>query len=309
MNSITTASETNPFLVKIMPGVYDIGANLIRMKDFVDIEGSGSRVTKIVGSWDGDGWGLILAQYCNCGIKGITVENTVAGNYAIGIFIYGGASNNVSLTLEDLVVRASGALRSIGIKGQNADNVVMRNVSIVASGTQWSKGILESLHTAPWDLRDIDIVVSGASDQTIGYENLGGNATIRNLTLTASGTGYVTRGAYICYNGTMNCTNCVISASGVNDGSGVVTNGASVVTLLNSAVTGSRFGLKDNNPNPSSTLTVRGSSLAGIDYSFWGLGGLLENRGVATTQLVGPVSATARCFGVYDENYAEVVCQ
>ena len=50
MNSIADASESNPYLVKIMPGVYNIGSNSVQMKPYVDIEGSGENVTKITGN-------------------------------------------------------------------------------------------------------------------------------------------------------------------------------------------------------------------------------------------------------------------
>jgi hypothetical protein len=50
MESITDAGDTNPYLVKIMPGVYDIGGATVQMKPYVDIEGSGPHTTKITGT-------------------------------------------------------------------------------------------------------------------------------------------------------------------------------------------------------------------------------------------------------------------
>ena len=50
LNSITDASETNPYLVKIMPGVYDIGGGTVQMKPYVSIEGSGAGATQILGT-------------------------------------------------------------------------------------------------------------------------------------------------------------------------------------------------------------------------------------------------------------------
>jgi len=41
VSSITTASAANPWLVKIMPGVYDLGMASLQMKAYVDLEGSG----------------------------------------------------------------------------------------------------------------------------------------------------------------------------------------------------------------------------------------------------------------------------
>src|SRR4029450_4125676 len=43
--SIGGASATNPYLLKIEPGVYDLRMRTLAMKPFVDVEGSGEAVT------------------------------------------------------------------------------------------------------------------------------------------------------------------------------------------------------------------------------------------------------------------------
>jgi len=45
MNSITDASETNPYLVVIAPGDYDLGTGFIDIKSFVRLAGSGPQAT------------------------------------------------------------------------------------------------------------------------------------------------------------------------------------------------------------------------------------------------------------------------
>jgi hypothetical protein len=47
LNGITTASATNPYLLKVEPGIYDLGTGTLTMKQFVDVEGSGQRITTI----------------------------------------------------------------------------------------------------------------------------------------------------------------------------------------------------------------------------------------------------------------------
>ena len=47
INSVTTASAANPFVVKVMPGVYDLGTSSLQMKEYVYLEGSGEDSTVI----------------------------------------------------------------------------------------------------------------------------------------------------------------------------------------------------------------------------------------------------------------------
>jgi len=45
MSGITGAGESNPYLIIIEPGVYNIGTNSLQMNEYVDIQGSGENVT------------------------------------------------------------------------------------------------------------------------------------------------------------------------------------------------------------------------------------------------------------------------
>ncbi len=53
VNSITGASENNPYLVVIGPGVYTL-THTLKMKPWVDITGSGENVTRLVGTISND---------------------------------------------------------------------------------------------------------------------------------------------------------------------------------------------------------------------------------------------------------------
>jgi pectin methylesterase-like acyl-CoA thioesterase len=50
IDSISGASATNPFVVKVMPGVYDLGTGTLSMKPHVDVEGSGPENTIVTSS-------------------------------------------------------------------------------------------------------------------------------------------------------------------------------------------------------------------------------------------------------------------
>jgi hypothetical protein len=86
VNSITTASASNPYLVKIMPGVYDLGTAPLQMKPHIDVEGSGQENTIITSSRtnaDFDTCTVGTVQMANnTWLKNIKVMNTApdAGN-------------------------------------------------------------------------------------------------------------------------------------------------------------------------------------------------------------------------------------
>jgi hypothetical protein len=50
LSGITDASADKPALLKIEPGIYDLGSSTLQMKPYVDIEGSGEGVTKLLGA-------------------------------------------------------------------------------------------------------------------------------------------------------------------------------------------------------------------------------------------------------------------
>lgn len=87
VNSIPDPNEGRLFLVKIEPGVYDLGTDSFKMREYVDIEGSGQNAT-IITSTAFDNWdtGTIVAVN-NAELRNLTVENRGDNLYAICIYI------------------------------------------------------------------------------------------------------------------------------------------------------------------------------------------------------------------------------
>jgi hypothetical protein len=87
---ITTASATNPYLLKIEPGVYDVGATHFQMKEWVDVEGSGIDVTTIQGFGDDVFIGVVEGA-SNTEIRHLTIKAIAeeeAYPYAIGLSLF-----------------------------------------------------------------------------------------------------------------------------------------------------------------------------------------------------------------------------
>ncbi len=82
MAGIASPAATNPFLLKLEPGTYDLGSNSLMMKSYVDIEGSGQDVTTVTSAVPGancstgQGIAATITGAANAEIRDLTVKAT-----------------------------------------------------------------------------------------------------------------------------------------------------------------------------------------------------------------------------------------
>ncbi len=72
--AIVDNSTTTRYLIKLEPGIYDCGTTVINMKPYVDIEGSGMRLTKVTGTVNDSSTALLFGA-SNSELRYLTVEN------------------------------------------------------------------------------------------------------------------------------------------------------------------------------------------------------------------------------------------
>jgi hypothetical protein len=89
VNSITDASDANPYLVKIMPGIYDLSGT-ITMRENIDLVGAGENVTKLRQTTDATT--IYFASTINStandiptksSLKNLSIEAVVAPNRSV----------------------------------------------------------------------------------------------------------------------------------------------------------------------------------------------------------------------------------
>jgi hypothetical protein len=132
--SIKGASQSDPWLLKLEPGVYDVGANPVIMKPYVDIEGSGEGVTRITGAGAADSSTGAIVGASNTELRLITVENRGQNDYSTAIFL-----NSVSMKLVHVTAKATGSTQTtfagnFGIVLQSGSSVEMKDVTVSAEG-------------------------------------------------------------------------------------------------------------------------------------------------------------------------------
>lgn len=194
VNSITDSSATNPYLVKIMPGVYDIGAGTISMKPYVDVEGAGANVTVIAAR----NFGVMLSD--DAELRSLTVEITNATYSEVAAITGSGGSLNYVTVLADdpgatvngilldragtttlnnvSVYASSGMVWGIHITSGDAD---LHNVTVIAEGTGPSSQVDFGIWTENYGTVTMNNVdVFGTS---CGIDNGGTSVTVRNSTI------------------------------------------------------------------------------------------------------------------------------
>lgn len=78
---VPAPSASDRYLLKLEPGVYDVGTTAVQLPPYVDLEGSGEAVTLIRGAVDGafaGGLGLVTVA-SNTELRRISVENNADG--------------------------------------------------------------------------------------------------------------------------------------------------------------------------------------------------------------------------------------
>jgi hypothetical protein len=149
VNSITDASENNPYLVVIAPGVYTLTQTLV-MKPWVDITGSGENVTKLTGAissgYDGSG-SAIVKSAARTVLSDLTVVNTGGGEYSVGIYTRQVDYNTTKLNR--ITVEASGGKYNRGIINEFHSSIQMNQITATARGGTRSYAIFNTDSASP----------------------------------------------------------------------------------------------------------------------------------------------------------------
>jgi len=176
VNSIKNASDKNPYLVVIGPGVYTITKTLV-MQEYVDIVGSGENLTKIKGAISTGAFAssAIISGADNSTLSSLTVENTGGSSYSIGVF-----NNNASPTLSNVTVTTYGASYNYSIYN-NVSSPTMTGVTATGSGGNQSIGVYN--YSSSPTMTNVTATASGGAAESIGVHNFTSSAMIRRSTI------------------------------------------------------------------------------------------------------------------------------
>jgi hypothetical protein len=272
---ISNPSATNPYLVKVEPGVYDVDTSSLFMRPFVDLEGSGEGITTIT-STVSTGYGTVVGAD-NSELRFLTVRNTGAPSQLIVALF----SESTSPRFTHLRVAASGGSENRAIHISNGAPVLDH---VVASAT--------------------------GGGTAIGALNLNGALTVSSSTLSAANAAGANTGILSSMGGTIRAADSAFIASGGEIASGIKTNNG-VHTMTNMTLSGSgattSYGIYNGWRFASPVVNVHQSRVSGGTNSVFSAGGPVK---LGASQLTGPTTTTfhgtVTCAVSYNENYVSL---
>jgi hypothetical protein len=141
---ITTASSSNPWLLRIEPGAYQVAPGALVMKPWVDVEGAGERTTRVFSAGTADNATGTLKTADFAALRYLTVENNGAAAFAKAVYV-----NGTSPTLSHVTAVASGAsgenqgiFVDAGAASNPAPQVADCTIAVLGSGPANSFGFL-----------------------------------------------------------------------------------------------------------------------------------------------------------------------
>ncbi len=212
---ITTASAANPWLLKIEPGIYDLGSGALSMKPFVDVEGSGEDVTTITAAGNSSILTGTVVGANNAELRFLTVKNTGGNTFAVGI-----ASVSASPRLTHVTVTATGGSVENFAVYNNASSPVMKDVTATASGTVTDEAVVNVIGSTSV-MTDVIATATGGSSQNVGVLNSSSAVTMTNVTATATASGSATNSGVENLAASPTMINVTASASGGSNNIGV----------------------------------------------------------------------------------------
>ena len=191
--AITDASATNPWLVRIEPGVYDLNGQSLAMKSYVDVEGSGTGVTTVrstvemLGTVQGADFAELraLTVWNEAAARAIALRNQAVFFIARGVDCRARGGSELSTAVSSNV--AGGVFIDVNALAQDSPSVTgMASgggllTRVRASGTgggQFAYGLFTS--TSAGEVRDVVARAHGTQYAT-AIRNEGGAPVLRNV--------------------------------------------------------------------------------------------------------------------------------
>lgn len=191
VGNIDSASASEPWLVKVEPGSYDLGAQTLELPPFVDLEGSGRSITTIrcacASTSNTDvGEGSVVHLDASSALRSLSVLNNATGDHRHGVDISGEVGRARLDDVEVIVDGAPGFASGVWVGSDAGADIRDAKVQVSGSGATRAWGIRTSLGTV-LDVTDSEVSVSDG-DEAYGIHIDGSTARITDTSVAVKGT-------------------------------------------------------------------------------------------------------------------------
>lgn len=321
LDDITDASASNPYLLKIEPGIYDLGADSLAMKAYVAVEGSGEGVTTITSEGSSSAIDSTIIGEENSALRLVTVENRGGAAYAIGI-----RSSADSFAMQHVSVYASGGTtssRGISLVGGDGETS-LDDVRVIMDGlasSSTSYGILQfaSIGDRTLLLDNVTVEISGTGGLLYGilsYAQTGGQistVTATNVFVTAVSSGGNVYGISSERGSQVTLSNVFVDVTATSNNTAralFTTNGGgftatNVTASAKETTSGSAYGLYMNS-STAGTAVLDHVKISGDTYAVQNASSGAHIVRIGASMVAGGVdegSGTITCYASYDADY------
>lgn len=267
--SLPDAGVGEPWLLRLEPGTYDVGATAVTLRPGVHLEGAGPGVTRVIGvGGSALNSGVVVAS-SDASLRALTVE-VRPGTESRGVY----AQSVTGFRLERVAIEASSTYQCRAAQFA-ASSAVLREVTASCAGGTANTALW--LQSSTLHVYDSSFSATGGAAYNQGIEDDYSTATVfERVTATAAG-GSTWSAGYFLGRGNSTVRGCTFTATGANS-----------------------FGVRSGTGNgANNVLVVEASALSGGSAAILTVAGFGFLR-LANNRLVGAITDNG--------NWSHAVC-
>lgn len=300
---ITNASATKRYVIKLEPGIYDLGSTMLTQKAYVDLEGSGQQATVIQGVGNNDDTleTAVIRGGSSAEIRDLQVKTVGSSSLpSIAILVL----NDADTRITNVTAVASGGYGNFALRNRNATTVI-EGSTLKAAGGSSSYGVSSKGPGATVAIKRSVIEATGATSSSYGLSaNAGGTySEIRDVQIHVAPSGGYAYGIWLSENPAstdLRVTDSTITAEGGWASYGIYLNAFVKLLVEQSQIRAlgtSSYGVRSLQGGDA---LIDHSEIAGATSTVDGF-----DVYIGATRLHGGAvsSSTEACAGVYDEAF------
>ena len=292
-------SASNPWLIRVGPGIYDLGAGSLALPVYTALEGAGRDITVVAAAgYGGTAGTVIMADHGK--LSRLTVANAGSAGFEIAVYLPASASK---VALEHVTLEASSPSNASGYAlglfadGTTSFSLVDCDVTVHGAHNNFGIKAFTSSDESRLDGVRVNVYGSNPSGTSYGFWGSGASAVITNSRFYVSD-GSPQYGVYAAgAGGALDLRNSEVYTYGA--GSIAVSIDTINATLLGDLISSPAYGVATGGAGGGGSADISNCNIKGGTY--WLLNASGFTVAVGASKLVGGTfsGGVVSCFGNY----------